>query len=116
MTPEEYQYLQHATSGLTEEQNQNFLMFYSGKRKDPQEILIYTLLGFIVVAGVQRFVTNQIGMGILYFLTGGLCFIGTIVDLINHKSLALEFNQKVAFESVQMVKMMFPEKGTQPGA
>ena len=32
-------------------------------------------------------------MGILYFLTGGLCLIGTIVDLVNHRSLAFEYNQ-----------------------
>jgi TM2 domain-containing membrane protein YozV len=115
MTPEEYQYLQHASAGLTEEQKQNFMMYYSGKRKDPQDILLFTLLGFVGIAGVQRFIINQTGMGILYFLTGGLCLIGTIVDLINHKSLASEFNQKAAFESVQMVKMMFPDKGLQPG-
>jgi TM2 domain-containing membrane protein YozV len=90
-------------------------MFYSGKRKDPQEILLYTLLGFIGIAGVQRLLTNQIAMGVIYFLTAGLCFIGTIVDLINHKSMALEFNQKAAFESVRMVEMMFPDKGAQSG-
>jgi hypothetical protein len=37
-------------------------------------------------------------MGILYFFTAGLCFIGTIVDLINHKQIALEYNIKIANE------------------
>ena len=80
-------------------------MIYSGKRKNPQDILLFTLLGFVVVAGVQRFVVGQIGMGLLYLFTGGFCLIGTIVDLINYKSLALEFNQKMAFESFHIAKM-----------
>jgi hypothetical protein len=44
-------------------------------------------------------------MGIVYFLTGGFCFIGTIVDLINHKSLADDFNRQMIYESVNIAKM-----------
>nr|MBP9099183.1 TM2 domain-containing protein [Ferruginibacter sp.] len=55
-------------------------------------------------AGIQRFIIGQIGMGILYLFTGGLCLIGTIVDVINHKQLAFEFNQQMANESMAMVK------------
>ena len=105
MTPEEWSYLQQATTELNENQKKYFYMVYSGKRKNPQDILLVTLLGFFGVAGVQRFVTGQIGMGVLYFFTGGLCLIGTIVDLINHKSIATEFNRKMAFESFQIAKM-----------
>ena len=43
------------------------------------------------------------GMGILYFFTGGLCLIGTIVDLVNHKRLTFEYNQQMARESMAMV-------------
>ena len=105
MTPEEWSYLQQATAELNENQKNYFYMVYSGKRKNPQDILLVTLLGFFCVAGVQRFVVGQIGMGILYFFTGGLCFIGTIIDLINHKSIATEYNRKMAFESFQIAKM-----------
>lgn len=105
ITPQEYSYLQQATQGLNEQQLRTFLMIYSGKRKNPSDILLLTLLGFIWIAGVQRFVIGQIGMGILYLLTGGLCFIGTIVDLINHKQLTFEHNQRMVFESMQMVRM-----------
>ena len=66
-------------------------------------ILLTALLGFVGLAGVHRFIVGQIGMGILYLLTAGLCFIGTIVDLINHKKLALEYNQRVARETLMMV-------------
>jgi TM2 domain-containing membrane protein YozV len=105
ITPQEYTYLQTATNGLNEQQLRTFLMIYSGKRKSPSDILLFTLLAFVGIAGVQRFVMGQIGMGILYFLTGGLCLIGTVVDLINHKDLAFEHNQKMAFESLQMTRM-----------
>lgn len=108
MSPEEYSYLQQIMVGLDERQKQNFVMFYSGKRKSPQDILLFTILGFLGIAGIQRFVVGQMGMGILYILTAGLCFIGTIVDVINHKSLATDYNQKAAYESLQMVKMMAP--------
>lgn len=40
-----------------------------------------TLLGFVLVAGLQHFYLGKIGRGVLWFLTGGLFFIGTIVDL-----------------------------------
>ncbi|WP_443937204.1 TM2 domain-containing protein [Pedobacter sp. MW01-1-1] len=105
ITPEEYGYIQQATSGLSEQQVRNFLMIYSSKRKQASEILILTLIGFVGFAGIQRFVLGQIGMGILFFITGGLCGIGTIVDVINHKSLTFEHNQKMVFESLQMVRM-----------
>lgn len=109
MTTEEMTFLQQATNGLSERQKQYFYMVYSGKRRSPQEILIYTLLGFVCIAGVQRFVTGQIVMGILYFFTGGFCAIGTIIDLINHRSIATEYNQKMAYESFQITKMAVQE-------
>ena len=103
---EEYSYLKQVVSGMNPRQTQNFVMFYADRRKDAQEVLLFTLLGFLGVAGIQRFITGKMGLGILYFLTAGLCFIGTIVDVINHKSLTLEFNRKAAYESAELVKIM----------
>lgn len=40
-----------------------------------------TLIGFVLVAGLQHFYLGKIGRGVLWFLTGGLFFIGTIIDL-----------------------------------
>ncbi|SDE78175.1 TM2 domain-containing protein [Mucilaginibacter pineti] len=105
LSPEEMGFLQQATAGLTENQKKYFYMVYTSKRKNAQEILIFTLLGFVVIAGVQRFVLGQIGMGILYLLTGGFCFIGTIVDLVNNKSLTLKYNKDMAYESHRMAMM-----------
>lgn len=75
-----------------------FAAIYRSRRKDPQMILLTCLIGFLGVAGIHRFLINQIGMGILYLLTGGLCLIGTIVDLVNYQTLAFEFNRQVASE------------------
>ena len=106
MGPDEYSYLQQILAGMDARQSQNFVAFYSTRRKDSQEILLFTLLGFLGIAGIQRFIIGDIGMGILYVLTAGLCFIGTIVDIINHKALTFEYNRKAANESAQLVKMM----------
>lgn len=105
ITPEEMAYLQQATAGLTENQQRQFLTIYSGKRRTGQDLLLFTLLGFVGVAGVQRFLVGQIFMGVIFLLTGGFCGIGTIVDLINHKSLANDYNRDMAYETLQMVKM-----------
>ena len=81
-------------------------MLYSGKRKSPQDMLIFCIVGLCLVPGLQRFVTGQIGMGILYLFTVGLCFIGSIVDLVNYKNLALEYNKKMAFESFHLARVV----------
>jgi TM2 domain-containing membrane protein YozV len=105
ITPQEYSYLQTATNGLTEQQLRTFLMIYSGKRKNPSDMLLFCIIGLFLLPGLQRFIIGQIGMGILYLFTIGLCFIGSIVDIINHKELAFEHNQRMVFESLQMVRM-----------
>ena len=95
---QEMTYVDSITKNYTDQQMLNFANFYRSRRRDPQMILLATLAGFLGFAGIQRFLTDQIGMGILYFFTAGLCFIGTIVDLINYRQMALEYNIKVANE------------------
>ncbi len=102
--PEEILFVQEAIKDLTEDQQRTFILFYNSRRKDPQTIMICALIGFIGVAGVQRFMLNQMGMGILYLFTGGLCLIGTIVDLINYQKMTLEYNQRMVIESVQLAR------------
>ena len=93
---EEIAYIQMLVKDMSDDQIRQFAQIYSSRRKDPQTILLLTLIGFFGVAGVQRFVLDQIGMGLLYLFTGGICVIGTIVDLINYKRLTMEYNQKIA--------------------
>ncbi|NOX85871.1 MAG: TM2 domain-containing protein [Chlorobi bacterium] len=94
--PNELAYLQSLTKDLTEDQLQTFAALYNGERKKSDTIMIGAIVGLLGVGGVQRFMIGQIGMGILYFLTLGLCYIGTIVDIVNYKKLTLEYNQQVA--------------------
>ena len=101
---EEMVYIQAIIDDLTDEQATQFAHSYRARRRDPQLILFTTLLGFIVIAGVQRFLLNQIGMGLLYLFTGGLCLIGTIVDLVNYRTLAMDYNGQQARELVVMVR------------
>lgn len=102
--PDELVFLQAFTNDLSEDKMHLFVSLYNGKRKKTETILICCLLGFVAAAGIQRFVLGQIGMGILYLFTGGLCLVGTIVDIINHKQLTFEFNQQMAMEAMGMVK------------
>jgi len=74
------------------------------RRKDPTNILIFAVIGLLGIAGIQRFVVDQIGMGLLYFFTGGLCLIGTIIDIVNHKKLAFEYNSKQAQQVAALVQ------------
>lgn len=104
VTPEELAYLAAFTEDLPMDKLNFFLGVYNGKRQRPETILLCTVLGFVGFNGIQRFLIGEIGMGILFFLTGGLCLIGTIVDLVNHKSLAFEFNQRMAIEAMHMIK------------
>jgi TM2 domain-containing membrane protein YozV len=103
---EEMSYVQSVINDMTDTQAQQFAMAYSARRKDPTTILILALVGFVGFAGLHRFMLNQIGMGILYFLTAGLCVIGTIVDLVNHRKLAFEYNSVVAQQVAMMVKQI----------
>ena len=89
---------------MEDETAQQFANIYRSRRKDPQMILLLTLIGFFGIAGIQRFWVDQIGMGILYVLTAGLCFIGTIVDLVNYKSIAFEYNQQQAQQIWAMLR------------
>ncbi|MDZ4204879.1 MAG: TM2 domain-containing protein [Bacteroidales bacterium] len=103
---EELMFIQSITKDMTETQQQHFITLYQNKRKDQQTLMIMTLVGFVGIAGIQRFVVGEPGMGILFLLTVGFCGIGTIIDLVNIKSIALNFNQKQAIEAANMVKMM----------
>jgi len=105
VSAEELGFLKQATNGLDETQLKSFFVVYSTKRKNPNDILLMAVIGFFGFAGIHRFVMGQVGMGILFFFTGGLCCIGTIVDVINYKKLTFEYNQQMAYEAFNIVKL-----------
>lgn len=100
ISPEELSTINSRIKSYSDDQITQFCFIYRSKRKDPQLVLILCLIGLVGVAGIHRFFIGHIGMGILYFFTAGLCFIGTIVDAINYKSLALEINSKMIAETM----------------
>ena len=106
VTPEELITINSRTTGYSDDELIHFCTIYRSKRKDPQTILLLCLLGLVFISGIHRFVIGHTGMGILYFFTGGLCLIGTIVDAINHKDLALEYNAKMISETLLMLNMI----------
>ena len=95
---DESQYISHVIEEMSDEKAKLFANIYRSRRRDPVLLLVLALIGFFVIAGINRFFVGHIGMGILYLLTAGLCFIGTIVDMINYKNFAFEYNRKVARE------------------
>jgi TM2 domain-containing membrane protein YozV len=101
---EEQMYISSLIKNMDDKQAQQFANVYRSRRKDPQTILLVTLVGFLGISGIQRFLTDQVGMGILYLLTGGICMIGTIIDLVNHKKIAFEYNQRQANQIAVMAK------------
>lgn len=104
LEPDEMSYVQTLVQNMTDEQGQQFASIYRTRRREPMLILITTIIGFFGVAGIQRFILGQIGLGLLYLLTGGLCAIGTIIDLINFRRLAYEYNVKEAQRVLSMMR------------
>lgn len=100
---DEQLYVAKLVNDMSDEQAEKFARVYRERRKDPQMILLMALVGFVAVAGVHRFVVDEIGMGLLYLFTAGLCFIGTIVDVINYRDIAFRYNRRQADEVASLV-------------
>lgn len=100
---EELIWLQELTRNYSQDNRQKFLALYQGRRKDPQTVLILCLIGLIGPAGIHRFLMNQIGLGILYILTFGICLVGTIVDAVNYQKLAWDYNKNAAMECAALL-------------
>ena len=101
---DEMAFVQELIKDMDDSKAMQFATAYMARRKDPNNILIFAIIGFLGFAGIQRFVLGQIGMGILYFFTLGLCYIGTILDVVNHKKLSFEYNSKQAQQVAGMIR------------
>lgn len=100
----EKDHLENLMANLTEDQQKHFFVFYGSKRKDPEKIKMLTLLGFIGLAGAQRYYMGEIIMAILYLFTGGLLLIGTIYDLVNYKKITWDYNREYAIAAAERAK------------
>jgi len=107
---EELHYIANIMKDMPDEDAEQFSSLYRSRRREPMLMLVASLAGLLVLPGLQRFLVNQIGMGILYLFTIGLCFIGSIVDIVTYQRLALEYNKKVANDSMRLLMDNFDEK------
>jgi TM2 domain-containing membrane protein YozV len=93
--------IQNLIKDMGDDQAQQFAAAYRARRRDPMVILLTTLLVFVGFAGINRFLLGQIGMGLLYLLTGGLCLIGSIIDMINYQNMTVAYNLQEARQIMQ---------------
>jgi TM2 domain-containing membrane protein YozV len=95
---DESQYISLLIEDMEMDKAKAFASVYRARRRDPILLLALALIGLFGIAGMHRFFVGHIGMGILYLFTYGLCIVGTIVDMINYKNFAFEYNRKIAQE------------------
>lgn len=82
----------NTNTNTNKNENVNTVPVATRQPKSKKTALILCLLGLFGVAGLHQFYAGRIGKGILYLLTYGLFFIGTIVDII--KILSGSFKDK----------------------
>jgi len=56
-----------------------------GKISDKERTiaLVLAIIGFFGIAGIHRFYAGKFWTGLIWLLTGGVFYIGTIIDVIN---------------------------------
>ncbi|GAA4515764.1 TM2 domain-containing protein [Brevibacterium yomogidense] len=65
--------------------------------KDEGLALVLTILGFFFVAGLQYFYLGKILKGILFFLTLGFFYVGTVISLFTIRGETRRVNAKRAY-------------------
>lgn len=94
---------------MTDTQAEQFARIYRSQRKDETTVLLLAVVGLLGAAGLQRFYLEELGMGLLYLFTGGLCVVGTLFDLFRYKTLTYHYNRDRADDIATMVQGVYPE-------
>lgn len=81
---------------LDEKTAVEFSAEYHRRRRSPGLIMVLTLVGFLGLAGLQRFALGKVGTGFLYLFTLGFVGIGSIIDLIRYEQMAFDHNRWAA--------------------
>ncbi len=95
---EELIFIEEITEDFSDGEREEFLLHYRDRRAREEMIVILCALGFVGFSGLHRLYTRRILLGLAFFFTAGFCFIGTIVDLINHRSITREYNRNQALD------------------
>jgi TM2 domain-containing membrane protein YozV len=82
------------TSGLSDQQKSAFTTQYDAVKKDPQMIFLLAIL--VGSLGVDRFLLDDMKMGVIKLLTGGGCGILWIMDILSAKERTNAFNKAKA--------------------
>lgn len=64
------------------ENNQGYQQPQVVQPKQRSKLMAFILCWLFGVWGVHRFYTGKIWTGLLYFITGGLCGVGSFIDLL----------------------------------
>ncbi len=83
-----------------------FLVQFNSRSKSESTAFILNALGCIGVAGIQRIYLGQTGIGILYLLTLGILFIGTLIDFFKIGGIVASKNFEIANEIVAELDMI----------
>ena len=77
----EFSYMeqQHMIAGLTDQQKQMFMASYAAQSKDRTTLLLVSI--FLGKFGVDRFMMDDVGMGLLKLFTLGCCGVLWIIDI-----------------------------------
>ena len=78
---------------------QQLPMVFSMSFKDPMVFLLVSI--FLGTWGVDRFMLNDVGMGVLKLLTGGGCMIWWAIDIALVQNKAREANFHQLMQSIQ---------------
>lgn len=92
--------LQQITNQLQSVEDEKVMMINSASYKDPTIMLIISL--FLGGLGVDRFMLNDTGIGVLKLLTGGCFGILTIIDWFSVQKKAKQRNFEIFQESLNM--------------
>lgn len=77
-----------------------FIYLQSVQFKDPTTVLILSIL--LGTLGIDRFILNDAGMGVLKLLTCGGLYVWWIIDMINAQERAQEYNFKKLSETLML--------------
>ena len=91
--------LRHARNlieDLDDEKASQFAAEYRKKRRSPSSIFLLILLGFVGFAGIHRFRLGKPGTGLLFLITLGFVFCGTLYDLLTYEKAVFQHNKFAA--------------------
>lgn len=92
----EWTYLRNLAKCVSEDEFEHFIRLYLPNRKEKNTVLILCVLGFLGLAGIHRFYLGNIRIGVLYIISAGLLYLGTIYDLLKYREMVSDVNVSLA--------------------